>query len=235
VDISEFFQNEFKNKNFIIKMNMLHIDLMPIIMYDNGVYKRCDNILVKNNKFEEFLYVLETQYGYFNKKDWKAEPYSVYHTYESCQPQWCVCTKKIHNLCYITHIPSSMTWLVGIDCIKKIDYNLGKEVEQYVRIEKNRQNGNICGYCTQTLTDLRKKYQRDGWCNEFCYMKRFYTIPFGQIHRGKNLFDLLYSDSAQGYFNGFVEKERQKNPTAFTRYPLFLQIIDDKKRLTLNN
>lgn len=218
-------------------MEQLNQKIHHLFYYDETkkVYVRHNRDMTKSNMYAEFLYIFETQYGKFIEEDWEPEflhegEYDIYHPYSEeagdSENRICVCTHHIHNLYYITHKHSQMTFQVGSKCVMKCGENIAEKMKTVIVKLKNFEKGNICIYCDEPLTDNRRTYQKHGFCDYSCYQKMKYIIPFGK-HKGKLLVEFICTKDGINYIDNYINLERMKDVHAFRRYPMFLEIIDE--------
>jgi hypothetical protein len=209
----------------------LNDQLKHIIYYnpDKKVYERYNNIRDKENKHEEFINVFKLQYGKFDEKDFKVlgcgDDDNDNDDEDHEESNMCVCSHPIKNPWYVTHIETNMTWQIGSRCINKFGCNLDKEMKLIAVKNRNKKKDAICHYCYEPLIDMRKNYQKDGFCNKNCAMKMSYVVAFGK-HRGKKLVELMYTKEGRGYIE-WIKKELEEDSNAFSRYPLMLEIIEE--------
>jgi len=213
-------------------MEKLNDQLKHKIYYnpEKKVYERYNNIRDKENKYEEFKNIFTIQYGKFEEKEFivtaGGEPNDDDDD-DDDESNMCVCSHPIKIPWYVTHIDTDMTWQIGSKCINKFSYDLDKEMKLMAVKIKNREKGAICNYCFEPLIDLRKKYQKDGFCNERCFMKMRYVIIFGK-YRGQILIELMYTKKGRKYIE-WVKKTIEEDSNAFYRYPLMLEIIEENE------
>lgn len=204
--------------------NELHEDLKDLFFYDeytDCVYRSDNYKMTSGGYFEEFLDVFRKQYGWFNAKD-----FVVVGNFDSNDTEnMCVCTHPIRDLCYIQHVPSGLVWQVGSTCVNNIDKNLGEQLEKYKLRSKRIRDGIICKYCEEPLMDLRKKFQKDGYCGKNCYSKDTYVIEFG-TYKGNVLKDFLLTEEGSRWFS-WVKGVIKKNEYAFRHFPKFSEIINE--------
>lgn len=222
--------------NFEQKIKELHEDLRPLFSYD-PVYmcyiRNCPQ-LVTNNMYKEFLYVFEKQYGKFEEDDYKIVACTIKDEVDGLdclyednpfEGELCCCTHPIKNLYYIENIKHKQAWLVGSECVKKVSSTLYEQTRKYKIKTQRKREGKICGFCEEPLVDLRKKYQKIGYCDYRCYKKSQYKINFGK-HKGKILNEFVYTKNGFNYVQ-WVKKVLKDDKYAFRQYPLFLEIIEN--------
>lgn len=144
-----------------------------------------------------------------------------------CIPSMCLCTQiglKFH--CYIQNRITDETCWVGSHCIRKFFVHEIPALNKKISQKKNSELGNTCHYCCEGLFDLRKHYQNMGYCDCVCYRKMTYPVPFGK-YKNKLLVELLNTREGKNYVDNFINVERGNNSNAFSRYPLFLEILDE--------
>jgi hypothetical protein len=207
-------------------MEKLNATLQKLFYYnpDHMIYIRDNPKLQTPIMQTEFMWVIETQFGSFISTDWIAvEVDDISDQIDS----HCICTHSISNLFYITHIPSDMTFQVGSECVRKLNTELDEGLGTILKKRRNKKKGNTCHYCDEPLIDLRRVYQRDGYCNRQCYAKMSYVVPFGK-HSGKILVELICTKIGRSYTN-WVKQMIKQDSSAFSRYPLFLEIIEENE------
>ncbi len=203
----------------------LHEDLQRLFCYDkfrDSIVRFTKEKDTTGTYFDEFLYVFEKQYGIFNKNDFDVIDEE---DFGEGTGDMCVCTHRIYNLYYIKHVPSGITWQVGSRCVKNFDEKLGKEIENLKARKKRERDCLVCKYCEEPLLDLRKKFQKNRYCNENCYSKDTYVIEFGK-NKGTILKDFILSEEGYSWF-GWVKSVFEENENAFIHFPTFSEIINE--------
>lgn len=206
-------------------MTNLNPELQNLFTIRGKIFKRAFETKKRTNTMEkEFIYILEKQCGSpFAPNDWDPHDYTEYD-YDT-NKQSCICTHEIKHLYMITHKPTNISFQVGSDCIFKLgDIGLTQKMHKVIKSRKMREIGCICIYCAEPLLDRRKKVQREGFCDKSCMAKMNYVIPFGK-HKGKLLVELLCMKNDT--YLDWVKNERKEDPTAFSKFVLFLEIIDE--------
>ena len=114
--------------------------LQDTICFQDGIIVRNGAKIHKNNKFTEFLYILEEVTGEpFDKDNYSGtNPEDLddlddldCENYKKVEGL-CICSQIIHKLYKITYIPSSITFQVGCECVKKTDLNFTMESILYL-------------------------------------------------------------------------------------------------------
>ncbi len=212
-------------------MDLIAENIKDCIYYnpDKKVYERYSNIRTKDNKHAEFIHIIKSQFGRFDPDDW--DTVCVDHNdydaeYDDSQGNMCICSHNIHDLCFIKHKETNQIFQVGSKCVSKISPKLGKKLHEISIRNRNIELNNICTYCREPLFDMRKKYQKDFFCNRICFEKMKYVIPFGK-YIGKVLVEVMCTYDGVNYINNFIKKEIEKDPTSFIRFPFFLEIIEE--------
>ena len=208
-------------------MHKLHQDLQELFFYDHEklVYERSpSSSLITKSKWSEFRYILEKQYGKpFNFTHYILNDSDGLDQISQEGTDKCICTHPIYNLYYLTHIETQMTFKVGSHCIHRIDEKFDEAVRDVAKERRNRKNKNICVYCDETLKDMRKKYQKDFYCNLACSMKFNHKISFGK-HKDKNLLEFICTKEGNKYIN-WIKNIIKNDSEQFKQYVLFLEII----------
>ena len=222
-------------KDYYNAISILHPDLRPLFWYDGKVYRRkMKSELKTKNMGTEFFWVIKTQFGEFLDEDWDIwntgngmdEEGDQFYGEDFSTENKCICTHKIFNLFYITHLPTKMTFQVGCDCVLKEGGKLADKMKIEIKRKANWKKGNICTYCSDPLTDMRKTYQRDGYCDIKCDHKFRYLMPFGKFKK-QRLVEFMVTDRGKQYINEFVKPTIEFDKNAFYRYPLFLEIVNE--------
>jgi hypothetical protein len=216
-------------------MEKLHPDLRDVLYYNGLVYKRQHNSeLHTKNMFEEFLWVINKQFGEYIDKDWDTwntgngmdEELEEHYGEDFVNTEKCICTHKITNLYFIQHLPTNMTFQVGCDCVLKIDGELAEKMKIAIKRKANWKKGKICLYCSEPLTDLRKKYQRKECCDISCHHKYHYVMPFGKF-KGIRLVELMCTTKGFQYINEWVKPLLAIDKNSFYKFPLFTEIVNE--------
>lgn len=63
------------------------------------------------------------------------------------------------------------------------------------------------------------------YCNYRCKSKMRYAIPFGK-YKNKILVEVICTREGQEYIN-WINTVRKENSDSFSKYPLFLEILDE--------
>lgn len=218
--------DEQNSKDYYDAMNRLHPDLRPLFWYDGKVYRRqMKSELKTKNMGTEFFWVIKTQFGEFLDEDW-----DIWNTGsdidEDGEFEKCICTHLIKKLFYITHLPTKMTFLVGCDCVLKEGGKLADKMKIAIKRKANWKKGNICMYCSDPLTDMRKTYQRDGYCDIKCDHKFRYLMPFGKF-KGARLVELMCTTAGFQYINEWVKPLLDLDKNSFYKFPLFTEIVNE--------
>jgi len=127
--------------------------LQSVLEYDD------EDVMIRNNKemtmtsmTKEFVYVLSNLFHNWDKSEWKAiEYYKRDNAY-------CICSKKIENICLIEHIPTETYIQVGCDCVKKINKKTYKEMMKLKKQYEQDQLNNHCLDCHKDISTQRIKY-----------------------------------------------------------------------------
>ena len=206
-------------------MDSLDVCLQDIFAFnkDFKIFKRVDGRLKKQNMHKEFQWVLRTQCnGNYIPSDWI--PDYTEGDYGNGN-DLCICGHPITQLYTITHRLTGIQFQVGSNCVYKIgDKTITKKMNRVKRVKKAIDNGDLCVYCSDPLLDKRKKFNREGFCDKSCSSKMKYVIPFGQS-KGELLVEVMCKKN--NTLLKYVKNERKKDPTAFSKYVLFLEIIDE--------
>ena len=125
---------------------------------------------INKNKEDEFLWILEKQTGsIFHEDDWEDQI--------TCQDRkgLCICSKNIQNVYTIKHKPTSQSFVVGSECIKKISKNL------YNKIFKDK-----CVVCDEPILDKRTKLGKKNICSDECdksilHFGKYKNIPIKKV------------------------------------------------------
>ena len=215
-----------------LEIYKLNPTIRDLFIYDT--HKQAFVRVVKErevNYHREFTLILEKQYGVFNESDYDIGEYYSFRENEDekeeqevHEGEMCICTKEIKNLFYITHKKTKQTYQVGCECIKRIIPRLTDEIKLIKNKTMKRNNGNICKTCKEPLLDLRKLYQRDGYCDVGCWYKTRYKMEFGK-YKGRNVFRLFNSQEGKNYLE-WVKDTIARDDEAFSKYPIFLEIVN---------
>lgn len=209
-------------------MEKLNEKIKSLFYYDKDklVYVRHNCHMTQSTMYKEFMYILETQFGKFNEKDWDPQDYYTQDDLEDdTEGHICICTHPICGLYYITHKPTQMSFQVGSQCVKKCGEVLAEKMKLSIVKTRNFLRGNICIYCEDPLTDLRLKHQKKFFCNSRCYHKMKYTIPFG-THKSKVLVEFMCTLRGENWIK-WINEIRANDKKAFYKHPLLLEIIDE--------
>ena len=120
-----FFSSMFPNIIPEKLQHVLWVDTYPLRGIDQLIARKNTHLaeLVTKNLGLEFRYVLLRMLEHHNslpeiiKKDW--EPFDFLPAI-SLHESRCICSHKIKELCFITHIPTNLVFLVGNCCVEKI-------------------------------------------------------------------------------------------------------------------
>lgn len=207
-------------------MDKLDTKLHKIFYYDTDykIYRRHEPELQNKTMHQEFLWVINTQFGSFIPSDWDV--WDTSDNYSDDTFCFCICSHPVNNLYYITHKPSQMTFQVGSECVLKVDdEELKTKMKNIIKRRKAIEKGNTCIYCNEPLTDIRKLYQKDRLCNRLCFVKNNYVIPFGK-YKGEILIEFMCTKKGMEYID-WIRQVRDKDPNSFSRYHVFLEILDE--------
>jgi hypothetical protein len=157
-----------------------------------------------------------------------CDPPDVDHPNQSSETiGQCLCSQCNLVLHFIVRnrVTKKTCW-VGSSCISKFLPQLVPEMKLYVAKRRALDLGikNTCLYCDEPLIDLRRMFQREGYCDRHCQCKMEYTVMFGK-YKGRNLIDLMITKDGSRYIKDFVKVQVARDPKAFLRYPAFLEII----------
>ncbi len=125
---------------------------------------------ISKNKQDEFLWILEKQTGsIFHEDDWEEQI--------TCQDRegLCICSKNIENIYTIKHKPTSQSFVVGSECIKKISKNLHNKIFK----EK-------CVVCDDPILDKRTILGKKNICSYECdnsilHFGKYKNIPIKKV------------------------------------------------------
>lgn len=138
----------------------------------------------------------------------------------------CLCSKcGIKSYFIIENEYTNKKCWVGSTCIVKFFPHLENVKNELLRRIKNKELGNICLYCNQVLVSMRKKINREFYCNIYCKAKMEYIVPFGKF-KNKCLVEVMCTPEGQSYIE-WAKQMLQKDPESFYRYPLFQEIISE--------
>ncbi len=155
-------------------------DLQNTIYLDQGAINRISNKpLHTSSKSVEFLYIIEkVTKEAFDETEWEAEDRGQGKEDDDDDDEGnvCICSQPIHQLHYITHIPTRYTFKVGCECVKKVSKKL------YYHLTKDK-----CKRCENPLMDRRRIPEKNGYCSELCYHICEYRLSFGK-HKGSLLY-----------------------------------------------
>ena len=208
-------------------MENLHKDIRHLFYYDKGVYKRNKKSMKTGNMFLEFKYIMDVSFGMFLEEDWDINGNydNIENDVSDSYKDRCICTHVITEAWLITHKPTGLTFQVGKDCVKKTSELLYGKLLSIKRKQHYKKLGRICSYCNETLTDIRKKHQKNFLCNSICSYKYKYVIPFGSF-KGINMIEFLNTKRGQGWHE-WIMKQRKSNKESFKRHPVFIEIVDE--------
>lgn len=126
----------------------LNPKLKNILYFAKGIYMRGKGTpLVKHNMKQEFIWILTTQFGKLEEDEWIFDKNDDEHEEDDdCDGNYldvnmsidnnrCICSHVITKVFSITHRPTSISFQVGSDCIKK---NLPKIFLEYKLRERQR-------------------------------------------------------------------------------------------------
>jgi hypothetical protein len=178
--------------------------------YKESVYKQFEFKKVLTKDEEEVIQVTHP-----SQKDGKI-----------CPIGQCLCTQCGLNLhCVIKNKKTNETCWVGSRCINRFLGHIAPLLHLEETKLRNREIGNVCHYCDEPLVDLRKKYQKNGYCNSHCSYKNRYCIPFGK-HKGKRLVEFMMNKEGNNWVT-WVRDQIKDDPTAFGRYDVFREILEE--------
>ena len=140
--------------------------LQDTICFQDGIIVRHSTKRHKDNKFAEFLYILQEVTGeqfdgdnYYGTNPEDLDNDEDYENYQN-EEGLCICSQIIHKLYKITYKPSNITFQVGCECVKKTDLNLFNEITKPK-----------CSMCPSLLLDRRTQPNKSGYCSEKCKLK----------------------------------------------------------------
>lgn len=172
-------------------------EVNEVLFLENGVWKRVlDMPMITNNMAHEFKLILKVKTNeVFNGNNYEVISYDEIPKEDrkdyKCK---CICSHNIYNLHTIRHIPTDQYFLVGCDCVTKIDIKLGSEMKIREREYKKEKKEDI-------------KFQE-----ELPYIR----IDFGKFN-GYLYRDILIRDDIFDYFKYMIKKTLWK-PTSYTYY-----------------
>jgi len=138
----------------------------------------------------------------------------------------CLCSQQgLFWHCLIQNEITKKKCWVGSVCIDNFIPHLKKEKNFLISQYKNKELGNSCLYCDAGLVDMRKKYHREFFCDFKCKKKMIYSIPFGKF-KNKIMLEVMYTEEGNNYFC-WIKEQLLQNPSSFSQYPLFLEIIEE--------
>ena len=128
---------------------------------DALVRKPCKQLPVELMR-EEFLKVIEqATRGPFDPTEWTfhAEEQDPENEVDRNQ---CICSHLIHELYFIQHRPTRLIFMVGSECVHKVDENLFLGIK-----------GKLCIHCEDTKIDKRTRAGKENLCEECFDYTRF--------------------------------------------------------------
>ena len=208
------------------KPEILFFEILKI-SHDEG--KLTQEILNNKDLYENFKISIYNQFDLGEIYEDEEVLENVTHPLQyKCYPEFGKCLCSQCNLRYHCVVENRLTgksaW-VGSKCITKFLTHLKEDMTKKIKILENYKQGNICNYCEETLTDLRLKHQKNGFCDSICYRKYHYKIPFGKF-KNINMIEFLASERGSSY-RKWIEKTILDDSNAFSQYPLFLLILKE--------
>jgi uncharacterized protein (DUF3820 family) len=190
-------------------LNHLPENVRRVLLCPQGMVERVPNTpLLTKTMRTEFIHIIQlVTKEIFNPEQWNGQSLQEDLNEEGIT-ECCICTKEIHNLYEICHIPTQIRFKVGCDCVEKISKKLRD------KIVKDK-----CIMCKGVVQDRRRRYQKDGYCGEECYADHNPTIDFGK-HENERIEDL-----PQSYIDWLNKKYRHVD-----KFKTFFRIMDHKLR-----
>jgi len=197
------------------------------ISFDDGLLTKsilnCKRLFTKyrNSIYNQFTEIYMTR-DYDKAYDFTEHPSQVLGD----KREQCLCSQLGLLTYFIVHnrYTNKKCW-VGSECINKFFPHLVPRKKELLRQEKNRELGNICIYCDEPLKSMKSKINKEMYCNYRCKTKMQYTIPFGKFKKMR-LVEVICTREGQSYIE-WINEVKQENPKAFSKYPLFLEIINE--------
>ena len=206
----------------------LNPKLKDILYLAKGVYMRDRRYsLVKHNMKQEFIWILTTQFGNLDEDEWVFDKldddYEEDNDYEGnerdvdirFEGNSCICSHIIHKCFSIIHRPTSMTFQVGSECVRK---NLPRIFTEYKEREKMKKARAKYYKLTEIKTlareerdKLNEKKTRD--------IMNSYTMTFGKY------FDEPIASVPLSYIN-WISSQIKQDDNAFNNYRNFRRVFD---------
>jgi len=196
------------------------------ISYDDGTLT--NDILENKKLYRKYKKSIYQQFTKLSLTTYKESLKLTDHTSQKKGDKkgQCLCTQlgiTIYNMIE-NSITKKKCW-VGSVCIDKFLPQLKKQKNELLRINKYKDQGYICLYCNDVLPSRRKKVNKEMFCNLNCKSKMNYVIPFGK-HKGKIMIELICTREGSEYID-WVKNVIEDDTTAFSKYPLFLEILEE--------
>jgi len=168
--------NEIDNElvEFYSNISLPDIDDL-LILGEDGIYYRKDDIMITKNQRHEFWLILKLITGLkFSAEQWTPLPEND-EINEGDQDIWgnghvhgfCLCTHVIHRYFCIENNLTKRQYCVGCDCVNKADPELYKQMTKKTI---------KCTECSTELKDRRSKCRRKGFCDDECEKKHSMKI-----------------------------------------------------------
>ena len=126
--------------------------------------------LLKTNLKQEFDFILKC--FDFNIEDFTDVTERYGDTNDLQDSTKCICSHPIQQLCFIQHTQSGLVFLVGRDCVEKINPILGFEMKKSIEnLKLRKENAIKCNNCANYIKTTTPPYiDNTGQSIKFCHL-----------------------------------------------------------------